>query len=67
MHASEFIIDNSFEKSLWKFFFKRDLINVHGENLPDPYIRIYLMPDFKKDKKKTKSIHDTLNPVYDEL
>ncbi len=25
------------------------------------------MPDFKKDKKKTKSIHDSINPVYDDL
>ncbi|CAF4403022.1 unnamed protein product, partial [Rotaria sp. Silwood2] len=45
----------------------KNLINVHRDNLPDPYIRVYLMPDFKKDKKKTKSIHDTLNPVYDDL
>ncbi|CAF3704281.1 unnamed protein product [Rotaria sp. Silwood1] len=45
----------------------KNLINVHRENLPDPYVRVYLMPDFKKDKKKTKSIHDTLNPTYDDL
>ncbi|CAF0788896.1 unnamed protein product [Rotaria sp. Silwood1] len=43
------------------------LINVHQQNLPDPYVRLYLIPDFKKDKKKTKSIHDTLNPTYDDL
>lgn len=42
----------------------RDLINVHPQNLPDPYIRLYLIPDFKKDKRSTKSIHDTLHPVY---
>jgi Ca2+-dependent lipid-binding protein len=45
----------------------RNLINVHRQNLPDPYVRVTLSPDFKKDKKKTKSIHDTLNPVYDDL
>jgi hypothetical protein len=45
----------------------RELMNVHEQHLPDPYIRIYLMPDFKKDKNKTASIHDTLNPVYDHL
>ena len=48
-------------------FLHRKLINVHGHNLPDPYVRVYLMPDFKKDKKKTKSIHDTLNPAFDDL
>jgi hypothetical protein len=42
-------------------------MNVHNQHLPDPYIRAYLLPDFKKDKKKTKSIHDTINPIYDEL
>ncbi|CAF1149216.1 unnamed protein product [Adineta steineri] len=45
----------------------KDLINVHEQNLPDPYIRLYLLPDFKKDKKKTKSIHDQIHPNYDEL
>jgi Ca2+-dependent lipid-binding protein len=45
----------------------KKLVNVHEHNLPDPYVRVYLMPDFKKDKKKTKSIHDTLNPVFDDL
>ncbi|CAF4583689.1 unnamed protein product [Rotaria socialis] len=44
-----------------------DLINVHSQNLPDPYIRLTLLPDFKKDKKKTKPIHDSLNPRYDDL
>ena len=54
----------SFESISYSF---RDLIKVHEQHLPDPYIRLYLMPDFKKDKKKTKSIHDTLHPVYDDL
>jgi hypothetical protein len=42
-------------------------MKVHGQNLPDPYVRVYLLPDFKKDKKKTKAIHDSLNPVFKEL
>jgi hypothetical protein len=25
------------------------------------------MPDFKKDKKKTKSVHDSAHPVYEDL
>ncbi|CAF5209811.1 unnamed protein product, partial [Rotaria magnacalcarata] len=44
----------------------KHLANVHSHNLPDPYVRVNLLPDFKKDKKKTKSIHDTINPVYDD-
>jgi hypothetical protein len=47
--------------------FQRELINVHEQHLPDPYVRLHLLPDFKKDKKKTNSIHDTLHPVYDSL
>lgn len=42
-------------------------MKVHEQNLPDPYVRVYLMPDFKKDKKKTKPIHDSLNPEFKEL
>jgi hypothetical protein len=45
----------------------RNLININHNHLPDPYIRAYLIPDFKRDKKKTKSIHNTINPVYDDL
>ncbi|CAF1046797.1 unnamed protein product [Adineta ricciae] len=45
----------------------KDLINVHEQNLPDAYVRVYLIPDFKKDKKKTKSVHDTVDPVFDDL
>ncbi|CAF5098185.1 unnamed protein product, partial [Rotaria sp. Silwood1] len=45
----------------------KELMNVHQRNLPDPYVCLYLIPDFKHDKKKTKSIHDTLNPTYDAL
>jgi Ca2+-dependent lipid-binding protein len=38
---------------------------VHDTNLPDPYVKVALMPD-KKTKKETKSIKDSLNPVFDE-
>lgn len=36
-----------------------------NDNLADPYIKVYLLPD-KKDKKKTQTIKNTLNPVFDE-
>ena len=42
-------------------------MKVHEQQLPDPYVRLSLLPDFTKDKKKTKSIHDNLNPNYDDL
>ncbi|CAF1165227.1 unnamed protein product [Adineta ricciae] len=44
-----------------------NLMKVHEHHLPDPYVRLYLIPDFKKDTKKTKSIHDNFNPNYDDL
>ncbi|CAF3620644.1 unnamed protein product [Rotaria sordida] len=43
------------------------LIQVHQQNLPDPYVRLYLLPDFKNDKKKTKSVHDTFSPKFEDL
>lgn len=34
---------------------------------PDPYIKLYLLPDRKESsKKKTRSYKDERNPVYDE-
>lgn len=38
---------------------------VHHSNLPDPYIKVELLPD-RKTRKKTRSIKDTINPVYEE-
>ncbi|CAF0759941.1 unnamed protein product [Didymodactylos carnosus] len=43
-----------------------NLIGVHDQNLPDPYVRLFLVPDHKKEKKKTKSVRDNLNPSYEE-
>ena len=35
--------------------------------IPDPYVKIYLLPDKSKDsKRKTDVIKDDCNPVYDE-
>lgn len=36
-------------------------------NIPDPYVKLYLLPDRHKDsKRKTNCIKDNCNPVYDE-
>ena len=53
MHASE-LVQITEKQILIVFSFSRELMNVHEQHLPDPYVRLYLMPDFKKDKKKTK-------------
>ncbi|KAA0192500.1 hypothetical protein HAZT_HAZT001900 [Hyalella azteca] len=35
--------------------------------LPDPYVKIYLLPDRSRDsKRKTDVIKDSCSPVYDE-
>lgn len=35
--------------------------------LPDPYVKLYLLPDRSKDsKRKTDVIKDSCNPKYDE-
>ncbi|XP_065206055.1 extended synaptotagmin-2-A isoform X2 [Planococcus citri] len=36
-------------------------------DLPDPYVKIYMLPKTKETKRKTKVIKDTCNPVYEEV
>ncbi|XP_014274129.1 extended synaptotagmin-2-B isoform X2 [Halyomorpha halys] len=36
-------------------------------NIPDPYVKLYLLPERSKDsKRKTETVKDNCNPVYDE-
>jgi len=43
------------------------LIPCDKDNLADPYVRIYVLPDsMKSTKKKTKMIKNSLAPVFDE-
>ncbi|KAF7989923.1 hypothetical protein HCN44_008597 [Aphidius gifuensis] len=36
-------------------------------NIPDPYVKLYLLPDrHKETKRKTSVMRDSCNPVYDE-
>nr|CAD7259956.1 unnamed protein product [Timema shepardi] len=35
-------------------------------NIPDPYVKLYLLPERSKDsKRKTETVKDNCNPVYD--
>lgn len=36
-------------------------------NVPDPYVKLYLLPDRHKDtKRKTAIVKDNCNPIFDE-
>lgn len=36
-------------------------------NIPDPYVKLYLLPERSKDsKRKTETVKDDCNPIYDE-
>ncbi|XP_014666106.1 PREDICTED: extended synaptotagmin-2-like [Priapulus caudatus] len=44
-----------------------DLLACDDDDLADPYVRVYLLPDkTSSSKRKTQVIKNTLNPVYDE-
>ncbi|XP_055000246.1 phosphatidylinositol 4-phosphate 3-kinase C2 domain-containing subunit beta [Sorex araneus] len=46
----------------------RDLQPLQDGNDPDPYVKIYLLPDPQKTtKKKTKVARKTCNPTYNEM
>lgn len=51
------------------------VVTVHGirnlpakdpHDLPDPYVKLYLLPKHQETKRKTKVIKDSCNPVYEE-
>ena len=49
--------------NLYKIFLGGDL-----PDPPDPYIKLYLLPDrSKKSKKKSDAKKDTVEPVYNEV
>ena len=41
-----------------------NLIPCDDDNLADPYVRIYMLPD--KSKRKTQVVKNNLQPVFDE-
>uniref|UniRef100_A0A1E1XM43 Putative ca2+-dependent phospholipid-binding protein synaptotagmin n=1 Tax=Amblyomma sculptum TaxID=1581419 RepID=A0A1E1XM43_AMBSC len=44
-----------------------NLVHKEGEDLPDPYVKLQLLPDRSKDnKRKTQVCRNTCNPVFDE-
>jgi len=52
---------------VFMFVFSRNLIPCDKDNLADPYVRVYVMPDHSSEtKRKTKLVKNTLNPLFDE-
>ncbi|XP_037279431.2 extended synaptotagmin-2 isoform X2 [Rhipicephalus microplus] len=44
-----------------------NLVHKDGEDLPDPYVKLQLLPDRSKEsKRKTQICRNTCNPVFDE-
>ncbi|XP_043243201.1 extended synaptotagmin-2-like isoform X2 [Amphibalanus amphitrite] len=40
---------------------------MQGDDIPDPYVKTYLLPDrSEKNKRKTQKFKDNCNPVYEE-
>lgn len=51
------------------YLYFRNLPLPHNDpsNIPDPYVKLYLLPDrHKESKRKTQVMKDNCNPVYDE-
>lgn len=44
-----------------------NLVHKEGEDLPDPYVKLHLLPDrLKENKRKTQTCRNSCNPVFDE-
>jgi len=58
---------SSFVYVTFECHFFRNLIPSDKDNLADPYVRIYVMPDHSSEtKRKTKLMKNSLNPAFDE-
>ncbi|KAM7314597.1 extended synaptotagmin-2 [Ixodes scapularis] len=44
-----------------------NLAHKEGDDLPDPYVKLHLLPDkLKENKRKTQTCRNSCNPVFDE-
>ena len=62
-------LDYNQDREVLKVFVNRavGLPGAHLEDPPDPYAKLYLLPEkSKKSKRKTDVVKDTTEPVYDE-
>jgi len=62
-------LDYNQDREELKIFVNRavGLPGAHLEDPPDPYAKLYLLPEkSKKSKRKTEVVKDTTEPVYDE-
>lgn len=58
---------NQIDNQLINYFSNLPLPLNDPSNIPDPYVKLYLLPDrHKETKRKTAVLKDNCNPVYDE-
>jgi hypothetical protein len=63
----DFIYDLAEKKLKVKVNQARELVTSDNNAIPDPYVRLMLLPDKKKrTKRKTKVIKDSITPQWDE-
>lgn len=56
----------SINVGLFLFIF-RNIPMTDPTNIPDPYVKLYLLPERSKDsKRKTETLKDNCNPVYEQ-
>lgn len=60
------MIANELPKNIFFFFLLRNIPLKDPSNVPDPYVKLYLLPGRSKEtKRKTITIKDNCNPVYE--
>lgn len=67
LYLSELLIVYLYLSELLIVFGFSGLIPCDSDNLADPYVRLYLLPDRSSaSKRKTQTKKNDLNPIYDE-
>lgn len=59
-------VNHSVANIIYIFHTCRNIPSKDPLNMPNPYVKLYLLPGrSKKTKRKTKTVHDSCDPIFE--